>query len=124
MPPERPHARTDKERLAAIETEIGHLKDGIEELYRYLREEFFRMVSSQIEDLRSRQEKTDSSLGAKAACTDVDEVEAHLKDLEATRIKDIETRIRTLEKNIWKAIGALAILAFIAPYLAKALNLS
>jgi len=113
MAPERA-ARTDKERLATIETELGHLKESIDEVYRYLREEFAILVSKQVEDLRARLKETDDRLGGKASCNEVADVEA--------RIADIERRLRSLEKKIWQALGAMALLAFAGPLLLKLLK--
>ncbi|HWR12475.1 MAG TPA: hypothetical protein VN445_11670 [Rectinemataceae bacterium] len=84
--------RGDKERLARIEVEISHLKEDIGEIYRYLREEFAKMISIQIEDLRDKQ-------------------------------KNLEKRVTSLEKWIWRAVGALAILSLLAPYILSQLGL-
>jgi len=84
--------RGDKERLARIEVEISHLKEDIGEIYRYLREEFAKMISIQIEDLREKQ-------------------------------KNIDKRVSSLEKWIWRAVGALAILSLLAPYILSQLGL-
>ena len=84
--------RGDKERLARIEVEISHLKEDIGEIYRYLREEFAKMISIQIEDLREKQ-------------------------------KNLDKRVSSLEKWIWRAVGALAILSLLAPYILSQLGL-
>jgi len=84
--------RGDKERLARIEVEISHLKEDIGEIYRYLREEFAKMISIQIEDIREKQ-------------------------------KNLERRVTSLEKWIWRAVGALAILSLLAPYILSQLGL-
>ncbi|OHD27472.1 MAG: hypothetical protein A2Y38_09195 [Spirochaetes bacterium GWB1_59_5] len=116
MAPERPQARTDKERLATIETEIGHLNESIREVYRYLRDEFSKIVSSQLDDLRARQDKAEKSMALKASCDDLSEL--------VERQADIERRIRVLEKTIWKGLGAIALLAFLSPFIAKLFKFS
>ena len=104
-----PTPMTDKERLARIETEITHLKGDIGEMYRYLREEFSKMVSLQIGDLQRRLEVVEKDIIAKASCADTTE---------------LKTRVVSIEKWIWKALGALAVLSLLAPYILSLLGLT
>lgn len=110
-----PLADTDKERLARIEVEVTGLKDNIDKIYSYLRNEFSKIVSLQIEELRKQQEEDKKAIG---------ELKNELtKKTSISDTTDLKTRTTALEKWMWKIAGALAVLAFLAPYILSQLGI-
>jgi phage-related minor tail protein len=115
MPPNQPAPTTDKERLARIETEVAGVKDDIGELYQYLRNEFSKIISLQIEELRQRQEENKKA---------IEDTKAELTEKAlVTDTIDLKNRTSAIEKWMWKIAGALVILAFLAPYILSQLGI-
>jgi len=100
---------TDHERLVLIENEVTHVKNSIQEVYRYLREEFSKIVSLQLQQLKTTQLKSEK---------DVEELRIKVETKASNEdVNSLKRRVSTIEKWMWRIAGALAILAFIAPYI-------
>ena len=65
---------------------------------------------------------TDSSLKVAAAVDKLAAIEAQNQARDA-KLNDHETRLRALEVNAWKVAGALGVVAFAGPAIAKALGI-
>jgi len=106
---------TDHERLVLIENEVTHVKNSIQEVYRYLREEFSKIVSLQLQQLKTAQLKSER---------EIEELKTKVETKASNEdINSLKKRVGAIEKWMWRIAGALAILAFIAPYILPLLGM-
>jgi hypothetical protein len=107
--------KTDHERLVLIENEVGYVKTSIQEVYRYLRDEFSKIIQLQLQHLKTSQLESKKDIEALKVKI---ETKASADD-----VSSLKKRVGAIEKWMWKAAGAIVILSFFAPYLLSLLGI-